>query len=164
MSCPVSVSSVPFVSSLSLLVSPLDFVATGLTGVKEIVGVPVEVVQVEVVDRAADIIGMPAEDVPHEGEEVHVQEEVAENRGGYFHSRPRLPRTPPPAARALTKGGTNYSCSITCPNRTPVNAFLFRTALPTIHTENTDQLRSGLWLIEANGCSVRSGQAGCYGD
>ena len=30
--------------------------------------------------------------------------------------------------------------------------FLFRTALPTIHTENTDQLRSGLWLIEADGC------------
>ena len=29
--------------------------------------------------------------------------------------------------------------------------FLFRTALPTIHTENTDQLRSGLWLIEADG-------------
>ena len=29
--------------------------------------------------------------------------------------------------------------------------FIFRTALPTIHTENTDQLRSGLWLIEADG-------------
>ena len=23
--------------------------------------------------------------------------------------------------------------------------------MPTIHTENTDQLRSGLWLIEADG-------------
>ena len=29
--------------------------------------------------------------------------------------------------------------------------FLFRTALPTIHTVNTDQLHSGLWLIEADG-------------
>ena len=29
--------------------------------------------------------------------------------------------------------------------------YMFRTALPTIHTENTDQLRSGLWLIEADG-------------
>ena len=29
--------------------------------------------------------------------------------------------------------------------------YIFRTALPTIHTENTDQLRSGLWLIEADG-------------
>ena len=28
---------------------------------------------------------------------------------------------------------------------------VFRTALPTIHTENTDQWRSGLWLIEADG-------------
>ena len=28
---------------------------------------------------------------------------------------------------------------------------LFRTVLPTIHTENTDQLRSGHWLIEADG-------------
>ena len=28
---------------------------------------------------------------------------------------------------------------------------VFRTALPTIHTENTDQLRSGHWLIEADG-------------
>ncbi|KAL5477842.1 hypothetical protein EMCRGX_G024691 [Ephydatia muelleri] len=26
-----------------------------------------------------------------------------------------------------------------------------RTVLPTIHTENTDQLRSGHWLIEADG-------------
>ena len=29
--------------------------------------------------------------------------------------------------------------------------YIFRTALPTIHTENTDQLCSGLWLIEADG-------------
>ena len=36
-------------------------------------------------------------------------------------------------------------------NGTPENCFLFRTALPTIHTENTDQLRSGHWLIEADG-------------
>ena len=28
---------------------------------------------------------------------------------------------------------------------------IFRTALPTIHTESTDQLCSGLWLIEADG-------------
>ena len=40
-------------------------------------------------------------------------------------------------------------------NGTPENCFIFRTVLPTIHTENTDQLRSGLWLIEADG---RSGQ------
>ena len=31
------------------------------------------------------------------------------------------------------------------------NCFIFRTVLPTIHTENTDQLRSGHWLIEADG-------------
>ena len=37
-------------------------------------------------------------------------------------------------------------------NGTSETAFLFRTALPTIHTENTDQLRSGHWLIEADGC------------
>ena len=29
--------------------------------------------------------------------------------------------------------------------------FILRTALPTIRTENRDQLRSGLWLIEADG-------------
>ena len=28
---------------------------------------------------------------------------------------------------------------------------IFRTALPTIHMENTDQLHLGLWLIEADG-------------
>ena len=28
---------------------------------------------------------------------------------------------------------------------------IYRTVLLTIHTENTDQLRSGLWLIEADG-------------
>ena len=32
-----------------------------------------------------------------------------------------------------------------------INCFIFRTALPTIHMENTDQLRSGHWLIEADG-------------
>ena len=39
-------------------------------------------------------------------------------------------------------------------NRTSKNCSIFRvhsSALPTIHTENTDQLRSGLWLIEADG-------------
>ena len=35
-------------------------------------------------------------------------------------------------------------------NGTPEND-LFRTALPTIHTESADQLHSGLWLIEADG-------------
>ena len=29
--------------------------------------------------------------------------------------------------------------------------FICRTVLPTIHTENTDQLHSGHWLIEADG-------------
>ena len=33
--------------------------------------------------------------------------------------------------------------------------YIFRTALPTIDTENADQLRSGHWLIEADG---RGGQ------
>ena len=46
---------------------------------------------------------------------------------------------------------TNCSCSITGQKWDSGKCFLFRTALPTIHTENTDQLRSGLWLIEADG-------------
>jgi len=42
--------------------------------------------------------------------------------------------------------------------------------LPTIHTENTDQLRLGLcffirrWTLRTNVCGVRSGEAGCHWD
>ena len=45
------------------------------------------------------------------------------------------------------------SCSITCQRWDIRNCFtcIFKTASPTTHTENTDQLRSGLWLIEADG-------------
>ena len=46
---------------------------------------------------------------------------------------------------------TNCSCSITCQKWDVRNCSIFRTALPTIHTENTDQLRLGHWLIEADG-------------
>ena len=45
---------------------------------------------------------------------------------------------------------TNCSSSITCQKWDIRNCFIFRTVLPTIHTENTDQLRSGHWLIEAD--------------
>ena len=42
--------------------------------------------------------------------------------------------------------------------------------LPTIHTENTDQLCLGLcffirrWTLRTNVCGVRSGEAGCHLD
>ena len=45
----------------------------------------------------------------------------------------------------------NCSSSITCRKWDIRNCFIFRTVLPTIHTENTDQLHSGHWLIEADG-------------
>ena len=45
----------------------------------------------------------------------------------------------------------NVAAALHVKNGTPENCFLFRTASPTIHTENTDQLRSGHWLIEAGG-------------
>ena len=72
----MSVSSVEFVSSLSLPRSPLVSVATGLTGVTEIVDVPMEVVEGVVVPTA--VVGVPAE------------------VSSPFRSRHRLKRTPPP--------------------------------------------------------------------
>ena len=46
---------------------------------------------------------------------------------------------------------TNCSSSITCQKWDIRNCFIFSTVLPTIRTENTDQLHSGHWLIEADG-------------
>ena len=62
---------------------------------------------------------------------------------------------------------TTCSCSITCPKMGHRKNW---TALPTIHTENTDQLRLGLcffirrWTLRTNVCGVRSGEAGCHWD
>ena len=43
------------------------------------------------------------------------------------------------------------AAAFTCQKRDLRNCSIFRTTLPTIHTENTDQLCSGLWLIEEDG-------------
>ena len=61
---------------------------------------------------------------------------------------------------------TTCSCSITCQKWDVI----FWTALPTIHTENANQLCLGLcffihrWTLRTNVCGVRSGEAGCHWD
>ena len=46
---------------------------------------------------------------------------------------------------------TLCSCSISFKNGISETVLYLGQRLPTIHTEITDQLRSGLWLIEADG-------------
>ena len=74
------------------------------TAVTAIVGVPAEIVD----HVPMEVVGVPHdEEVCVEGEEVHVarmQEEEAEDRGGYFCSQPRLPRTRPPGCKSLDRG------------------------------------------------------------